>query len=167
MRDHFFRRPAALFSIAFLAGATLVGVSLFVITDDNAGAIELKPDDTAMRQQGSQIYAEACASCHGARLEGQPDWQTPLANGRYPAPPHNQDGHTWHHADELLFNLTKFGSAEIIGNGHQSDMPGFKDQLSDKDIIAVLSYIKSTWPKMVRMRHDRLNQNATRRKGRS
>lgn len=23
---------------------------------------------------GAQIYAAQCASCHGAKLEGQPDW---------------------------------------------------------------------------------------------
>jgi len=26
-------------------------------------------------EQGRQIYADQCASCHGAQLEGQPDWK--------------------------------------------------------------------------------------------
>ena len=39
-------------------------------------------------------------------------------------------------------------------------MPGFEDKLSDADIWAVLSYIKSTWPDAVRQRHDELNRRA-------
>ena len=50
---------------------------------------------------GRQVYAANCASCHGAELEGQPDWGEPLPNGRYPAPPHDASGHTWHHPDAL------------------------------------------------------------------
>lgn len=161
------RRPAALFALASLIGILVLATGLFVFTGENAGAIALKPDDSAMRERGGQLYSEYCAACHGVKLEGQPDWKTPLENGRYPAPPHDETGHTWHHPDELLFKLTKFGSAQVIGNGHESDMPGFKDQLSDKDILAVLSYIKSTWPKIVRLRHDRLNENAKRQKGSS
>ena len=41
-----------------------------------------------------------------------------------------------------------------------SNMPGFEDKLSDADIWAVLSYIKSTWPDPVRQRHDELNRRA-------
>ena len=26
-----------------------------------------------------------------------------------PAPPHNETGHTWHHPDEMLFAITKYG----------------------------------------------------------
>ncbi len=96
--------------------------------------------------QGRQIYADQCAACHGADLEGQPDWRTPLASGRLPAPPHDAGGHTWHHHDDVLFRIVKEGTAAIIGGGYESDMPGFADVLSDSEIRAVLDYIKSTWP---------------------
>jgi mono/diheme cytochrome c family protein len=52
---------------------------------------------------GQSLYADSCASCHGANLEGQPNWQSPNADGVLPAPPHDRTGHTWHHDDELLF----------------------------------------------------------------
>lgn len=26
-----------------------------------------------------------------------------------PAPPHDDSGHTWHHADDVLFGITKHG----------------------------------------------------------
>jgi len=48
---------------------------------------------------GQQVYAARCASCHGANLEGQPNWQQELPTGGLPAPPHDETGHTWHHND--------------------------------------------------------------------
>ncbi|WP_353937965.1 cytochrome c [uncultured Sulfitobacter sp.] len=56
---------------------------------------------------GQQLYADNCASCHGASLEGQPDWRRRLDTGRMPAPPHDDSGHTWHHSDRMLFQITK------------------------------------------------------------
>ncbi|WCR09738.1 cytochrome c [Paracoccus stylophorae] len=100
--------------------------------------------------QGRQIYADQCAACHGANLEGQPDWRSPLPSGRLPAPPHDASGHTWHHPDDVLFRIVKEGTAAIVGGGYESDMPGFGDVLSDPEIRAVLSYIKSTWPERER-----------------
>lgn len=101
-------------------------------------------------EQGRQIYADQCASCHGAQLEGQPDWRTPLPSGRLPAPPHDASGHTWHHPDDVLFRIVKEGTAAIVGGGYESDMPGFGDVLSDSEIRAALAYIKSTWPERER-----------------
>ena len=34
---------------------------------------------------GQKIYAQHCAACHGAKLEGQPNWRDKLPNGRMPA----------------------------------------------------------------------------------
>lgn len=99
---------------------------------------------------GRTIYETQCAACHGAQLEGQPDWQMPLPSGRLPAPPHDATGHTWHHPDDILFRIVKEGTAAIVGGGYESDMPGFADVLSDAEIRAVLAYIKSTWPERER-----------------
>lgn len=63
-----------------------------------------------------------------------------------PAPPHNASGHAWHHSDEQLFAITRFGTATLVGNGYEIDMIGFGDSLGDDEILAVLDYIKSTWP---------------------
>jgi mono/diheme cytochrome c family protein len=99
---------------------------------------------------GEGVYAEHCAACHGRNLEGQPNWQTPLPSGRLPAPPHDASGHTWHHPDEVLFEITRLGSAAVVGSGYESDMPGFDGILTDDEIRAVLAYIKSTWPERER-----------------
>ena len=109
-------------------------------------------------EQGRQIYADQCASCHGAQLEGQPDWKTPLPSGRLPAPPHDAGGHTWHHPDDILFRIVKEGTAAIVGGGYESDMPGFADVLGDAEIRAVLAYIKSTWPERERTYQENVSQ---------
>ncbi len=95
---------------------------------------------------GQQVYTANCAACHGASLQGQPDWKHRLATGRMPAPPHDVSGHTWHHSDRDLFNLVNLGVAAVVGDGYESDMPAFGDKLSDSEIKAVLDYIESTWP---------------------
>ena len=95
---------------------------------------------------GGKLYLQHCAACHGARLEGQPAWQKRLPNGRMPAPPHDDSGHTWHHPDEVLFGITKQGLAPPYAPpGYESDMPGFAGKLSDAQIRAVLAHIRSRW----------------------
>lgn len=98
---------------------------------------------------GAQVYAGRCASCHGAKLEGQPDWKRRLENGRMPAPPHDGSGHTWHHSDQDLFLITKKGVGAVVP-GYESDMPIFGEVLNDEEIAAVLAYMKSTWPERQR-----------------
>lgn len=96
--------------------------------------------------RGEAIYVARCASCHGGRLAGQVDWQSPRADGKMPAPPHNSDGHTWHHDSEMLVGITKHGLVPPLAPAdYRSDMPAFAGVLSDEEIWAVLSFIASTW----------------------
>ena len=96
------------------------------------------------------MYAQHCAACHGARLEGQPDWQKKLPNKRFPAPPHDDNGHTWHHSDEVLFGITKHGLVPPYAPaGYESDMPAFGATLSDEEIRAVLAFIETRWSREV------------------
>jgi mono/diheme cytochrome c family protein len=103
------------------------------------------PRDAQQVALGAKVYAQHCASCHGAKLEGQPEWRRRLPNGRMPAPPHDESGHTWHHPDDMLFDITKHGIAPYAPPGYQSDMPAFAGVLSDDEIWAVLAFIKSHW----------------------
>ena len=104
------------------------------------------PGDAARVALGERVYAQHCASCHGATLEGQPNWRSRMPNGRLPAPPHDETGHTWHHADGVLFGITKNGLVPPNAPaGYASDMPAFAGQLSDDEIWAVLAFIKSRW----------------------
>lgn len=103
--------------------------------------------------RGETLYERYCAACHGADLEGQPDWRSPGPDGVLPAPPHDETGHTWHHPDSVLFEYTKLGGKAALarqGVDFESGMPGFEEQLSDAEIWDVIAYIKSTWPERQR-----------------
>ncbi len=116
--------------------------------------------DPAQLALGEKLYARHCASCHGAKLEGQPDWQKRLSNGRFPAPPHDDSGHTWHHPDEVLFAITKNGMVPPYApRDYQSDMPAFAGTLSDSEIRAVLAYIASRWSAEVREARNEMLRN--------
>lgn len=117
------------------------------------------PTDAALVAHGRQVYAEHCASCHGASLEGEPEWRTRNADGTLPAPPHDETGHTWHHPDQQLFDITKYGVERFAPPGYRSNMPAFESILSDRDIWAVLAYIKSRWPAETRRLHEARNDN--------
>lgn len=112
-------------------------------------------DDRSTISTGRTLYDQNCASCHGSNLEGEPNWRERKENGQFPAPPHDATGHTWHHSDEVLFNITKYGTGATIGDpNYQSDMPAYHDILSDREIRATLAYIKSRWPENIKKRHD-------------
>jgi len=116
--------------------------------------------DPARLAQGAALYDQYCASCHGAELEGEPNWRERNAEGLLPAPPHDASGHTWHHPDEQLFAVTKYGTAALVGGGYRSAMKGFGDVLSDDEIRAVLAYIKSRWPAEIRTRQAQIDTRA-------
>ncbi len=140
----------AIGAIAILAAA---GVASRYWPGDELTTVRIPFGDSTAVARGKAVYAEACASCHGANLEGQPNWRERLPNGRLPAPPHDETGHTWHHVDQHLFEITKYGVAKFAGPGYESDMFAFEGILSDSDILASLAYIKSTWPTAIQLRH--------------
>lgn len=137
-------------------GAVLFGAALYAITtmSMDAGRIILRDTDPETIALGAAVYQANCATCHGANLEGQPDWRVAGDDGRLPAPPHDATGHTWHHDGDTLFRLTKYGLADLIDDpNYASNMPIYDGLLTDDEIITVLSYIKSTWPDEIRAGH--------------
>jgi len=144
-------------TLLFLAGA--IAVALWSESRPLAD-----PDDARQVARGKAIYELHCASCHGPRLEGQPNWQAKLPSGRMPAPPHDASGHTWHHPDSVLFGITKYGlvPGKFAPPGYQSDMPGFGQMLFDDEIWDVLAYIKSHWPPKIRQAQREVNSRRER-----
>ena len=148
--------------------ALLIAVlALLLAACSPADPHRLRPDDPGVVAQGRQVYERHCAACHGAQLQGQPNWRLRDANGRLPAPPHDASGHTWHHTDDVLFSIVKFGVAKTANlKDYVSAMPVYAGVLSDAEIVAVLSYIKANWPEDIRRKHDALNaEQAKNRKG--
>lgn len=91
--------------------------------------------------EGKQLYAQQCASCHGAALQGVPDWKEPLADGSLLPPPHDRSGHTWHHEDSLLLKIIAQGGDPK----YNSKMPAFEKTLTETQMISILAFIKSAW----------------------
>ena len=96
-------------------GLLLGGLILAILAGWHQARTTSTAAASAEVEQGRQVYADQCASCHGADLEGQPDWRSPLPSGRLPAPPHDPSGHTWHHSDNVLFRIVKVGTAAVVG----------------------------------------------------
>jgi mono/diheme cytochrome c family protein len=96
--------------------------------------------------KGATLYASYCAQCHGANLEGVPNWKERLADDSLPPPPHDNSGHTWHHSDKVLLEIIREGGSPT----YNSKMPAFSDKLSDEDIMTILDFFKSKWGKKER-----------------
>src|SRR5260221_1772064 len=144
-----------------LAGLVLAaGAVALVISWPGSMGSGIDPDDPAQVALGQRIYTERCASCHGADLEGEPNWQTRKPNGRLPAPPHDASGHTWHHPDQQLIIITRKSLSAVVP-GYQSDMPAFEGVLTDEQIVAVLAVIESRWPPEIRSRQRALTRAAS------
>lgn len=102
--------------------------------------------DQALRlAAGQKVYAVQCAACHGARGEGQSDWDRPNPSGDLPAPPHNQTGHTWKHSDAMLYRILSNGWRDPFNKSHDLTMPGFGKVLSPAQRRDVLNYLKTMW----------------------
>lgn len=86
--------------------------------------------------QGAELYEEQCASCHGGETGG--------AISDRP-PPHNANGHTWHHPDCLLADITLRGAAAWGADPSTSAMPAFAGTLTEAEVEAILSYMKTWW----------------------
>ena len=148
--------------------ATLCGCALLVAGCSRSGdapTVRLDTSDARVLATGKAVYEKHCAACHGARLEGQPRWRERDSAGRLPAPPHDASGHTWHHPDEVLFNITRHGVAKAANlKDYDSAMPAYQGVLSDAEILAVLSWIKSQWPPGIRAKQEQVNAAAEKNK---
>lgn len=134
---------------AFKSGgvASMIALGVCLVgCGPRSGAGSIDPTNAAQVQRGQMVYNENCSRCHGAQLQGQPEWRVRLPNGRLPAPPHDDTGHTWHHPSAMLFEIVKHGLVSPNApDGYPSDMPAFATTLRDDDIAAVLSFIRSRW----------------------
>ena len=113
-----------------------LALALLALASPGGAAAETAPRDL---DRGAALYAENCAACHGAKLEGQENWRVAGPDGVLPAPPHDE---------------TRLGGQKALEErgitGFESGMPGFGDSLSDDEIRDILAFIRSTWPENIR-----------------
>jgi len=139
------RLVAVLFAAAPLAAcdsqpepATPPGSTAMSVGRPSAARPQVAPQLLA---RGEQLFKQNCASCHGDRAQGAPNWEKPGPDGKYPAPPLDGSAHAWHHPRVALIQVIKQGTQKIGGN-----MPAWQGKLSDSDIDAVIAYFQSLWP---------------------
>lgn len=85
---------------------------------------------------GTELYSAECQSCHGGITGGE---ITDIP------PPHNAEGHTWHHPDCQLVDITLGGLPERPGVPEGMAMPAFEERLTVEQIQYVLAFIKTMW----------------------
>ncbi len=119
----------------------LVGAALPVHAGKHGGAAS-RPERT---RAGHLVFEKNCASCHGARGEGAPDWQHRDAKGELPPPPLDAHGHAWKHADGMLYRLVRDGWRDPFNKTERLTMPAFGQALPPRQIQAVIEYLKTLW----------------------
>ena len=141
-------RPLPWFLVMFLGAMTMWGAFYIYSTPsgedsaygDQRTVAALRPPEQVAgaiaNVDGRQIFGARCAACHQATGLGLPGVFPPLS------------GAEWVIGDEkVLVNILLHGidgEIEVRGNKFNGAMPPF-NTLSDDELAAVLSYIRSDW----------------------
>jgi mono/diheme cytochrome c family protein len=86
---------------------------------------------------GKTVYDTRCASCHGAQGEGRPPHWPPLAG--------NQSIQMESAVNPIRMVLNGGYPPGTAGNPKPYGMPPFAGLLSDNEVAAVVSYIRTAW----------------------
>ncbi len=86
---------------------------------------------------GAALYTSLCVACHQAGGQGLPGVFPPLAGSEWVL---GKDATT---AAILLHGIN--GPLTVKGAAFNGAMPAFKDQLSDEQVAAVLTHVRSQW----------------------
>ncbi len=86
---------------------------------------------------GKTVYDARCASCHGSQGEGKPPHWPPLAN--------NQSIEMESAVNAIRMVLNGGYPPSTEGNPRPYGMPPFAGLLSDNEVAAVVSYIRTAW----------------------
>jgi len=87
--------------------------------------------------KGDQIFIGVCQTCHQATGLGVPGQYPPLVGSEWV----NRDVET--PIRIVLYGLE--GPLTVKGDSYNNKMPHFHDKLSDNEVAAVVSHIRTTW----------------------
>jgi len=127
--------------VAFILLTGCDNVDKTQVVETMSGVSVKRTYDAQLIAMGEEVYLRHCQGCHGAKGEGAENWRQKGPDGRYPPPPLNGSGHTWHHPTAALIDVIKNGSPKGEGN-----MPAWGDKLSSDEIRAVIAWFQSQWP---------------------
>ncbi|UXH79951.1 c-type cytochrome [Roseateles amylovorans] len=86
---------------------------------------------------GAAVFASRCAACHQAQGQGLPGVFPPLAGSEWVK---GKDSTT---AAIVLHGVT--GPLSVMGQTYNGAMPAFGELLSDAEIAAVLTHVRTHW----------------------
>lgn len=113
--------------VLFLAAVLVLSLAACGRGAPHDGAGDQARDDVLT--PGAALYTANCQVCHGDR-EGQ--------GRRGETPPHNEEGHTWHHPDTQLNDW-------VLNGKFPGAMPAFGHVLTEEEVVVILDYIKTWW----------------------
>lgn len=143
-------KAVRLSAVLLLFAATLLSLSVA----PSQASHPVDPGNAHQVKLGKSVFSDNCVVCHGKNLKGPED---PKDFDGLKPPRLDADGHATHHGDHFYFDRVKNGTRMKSGEWNEKGMPPFKDALSDTEIWAAISYIKSTWPMTARMKQDKQN----------
>jgi mono/diheme cytochrome c family protein len=117
--------------VLFIAAAAALSVAVFVPHGTSSSV------SAAAAPDGKAVFAKNCSSCHQATGLGLPGTFPPLAKNAYVTGDPSKVIHT------LLTGMT--GSIKVNGASYNGAMPPWKGTLSNAEIAAVITYIRSSW----------------------
>ena len=113
-------------AFVFIGGVTLMFAAGLASVAADAPSTYIAPASGEVLAQGTAIFAERCAACHGQNGAGNIG---PALNG---------SAHAWHHSDQDLRIAIRDGIP-------RTQMPGHGDALTQEEIDAVIGYFKTWW----------------------
>ncbi|MGQ0550239.1 MAG: c-type cytochrome [Armatimonadota bacterium] len=99
------------------------------------------PTRAADPRLGERVFLQNCAICHGTNAEGKEF-----------TPPLNRTGHADHHPDWELYMFIAEGKVGF------TQMPAWKERLSDREIRSVIAYVKTLWTEDQRRSQRHVNE---------
>jgi len=95
------------------------------------------PEAVQVFSEGRRVYEAKCATCHGSDGKGYPPHYPPLAN--------NQSIETESAVNPIRMVLNGGYPPGTRKNPYPYGMPPFAQELSDAEIAAVVTYIRTAW----------------------
>ena len=128
--------------IALFAGVFFLGANIGNIGPDPWPQAAMADGDVVTvaaepALDGAPIYANRCVVCHQADGNGMPGLFPPLANSEWVT------GSADNVARAVLAGVT--GPIEVAGETYNSAMPGLAAQMSDEEIAAVVTHVRTSF----------------------
>ena len=111
-------------------GAVTLGALACVVFLVTLAACQQKHEVDVFR--AIPLYDANCRSCHGASTGG---------SSKDIPPPLNMNGQAWHYADQQLTDIILNG----VSTPGRAPMPAFKNKLTQDQVKAILTLIKTWW----------------------